>query len=96
MPQFHRFDNAVNNQRGAEAGSQTQKKHFAAPVTPQRLHGGVVDDLDRAFECRCEIESHPALSQIPRFRHRPVVDNRPRVADGYGVVFPIRDKLPDF
>ena len=76
MAQFHRLDDAVDDHGGAKAGSQTEEQHLAALVAPQRLHGGVVDDLDRTLEGGCEIEPDPARCEVMRFRNRPIAANR--------------------
>src|SRR5882672_8063780 len=67
VAQLHRLDDPIDDQRGAETGPQSQKKHLAAFVTSQRLHGRIVHDLDGAFECGLEVETGPCFSQIPRF-----------------------------
>ncbi len=84
-----RFNNAVHDHRGTKTCAQAQKKHFAVLVTAQSLHGGVIDDLDRAFEGSFKIETLPTLSQVPRFGNGPVLQDGPRVTDGNGVIFPV-------
>src|SRR6266498_10274 len=95
VPQLHRLDHAIHDQGGSKAGSQTQKKHLAAFVTSQRLHGSVVHDFDRALEGSFEVKTDPSLSQIPRFRNRPAAEDWSRVTDGYDVILPVRHKYPN-
>ena len=75
----------------AEPGAQAQEQHLPALVAAQRLHGGVVDDLDRTTERRLRNRSRP--SRRPRLcgsRHRPAMQHRPGVADRHRIVFPVR------
>ena len=46
-------------------------------------------------ECRSEVEAHPAFCQIVRFRHRPVMHNRARIANRDEVIFPAIGQLFD-
>src|SRR3974377_1738086 len=48
--EFHGFQDAVHNERGAKASAQAQEQHAATAVAAERLHGSVVDDLDRTTE----------------------------------------------
>src|SRR5262249_50904233 len=59
MRQLHRFDDAVDNHGGAQAGAQSQEEHLASLVAPQGLHGGIIDNLDRTTKGGLEIESDP-------------------------------------
>src|SRR5207247_10339992 len=61
----------------------------------QCLHGGIIHDPYGAFECGFKVETDPSVSQIPRFRNGPVPENRSRVTDGYDVILPVPDKLPN-
>ena len=81
MAEFHGFYDAIENQGGSEAGPQAQKKHLAAFIASQSLHGRVIDDLDRAPECLFKIKSDPSGAQVMRLRDRAAMENRPRVAD---------------
>src|SRR5438094_6817 len=62
VPQLHRLDDAIHDEGGPKTGSQAKEEHLAAFVTSQSLHGGIVHDLDRAFERSFEIETDPPLS----------------------------------
>ena len=93
MAQFHRFEDAVHNHGGTEAGAQSEEQHPAAPVTPQGLHGGVIDDFHRALERRPIIKSDPALAQVKRFGEGPVMTDRPGVAEGHRTILPILREL---
>src|SRR5437773_1794521 len=95
VPQLHWLDDAIHDQGGPKAGSETQKQHLAAFVTSQSLHGGIVHDLDGTFECSPEVEADPTFSQVPRVRNGPVSYHRSRVAYGYDVILPVRHEFPN-
>ena len=61
--QFHRHDDAVGDQRGAETGAETEKQQQSALVAAERLHRGIVDDLNRTAERRLEIKADPTLAR---------------------------------
>src|SRR5262249_42163031 len=82
MAQLHRLDDAVQNHGGTQPRSQAQEEHLAALVTPQRLHGRIIDDLDRAPECRSIVEPDPTPGEVMRFCNRPAMQDRPRPAPG--------------
>ncbi len=65
-------------------------------VASERLHGRIVQHLDRAFEGGFEIETGPTLSQIPGFRNGPVSEHRSGVTDGDNIVFPVSNEFPNF
>src|SRR6185312_11886477 len=48
MPELHRLDDAVDDERGAEPRPEPQEEHLAAFVAAQGLHRRIVDDLDRS------------------------------------------------
>jgi len=57
---LHWFENAVDDQRRAQARAQTKKQHSFAPVASERLHRRVVDHLHRTAAKRLlEIENRP-------------------------------------
>ena len=58
------------------------------------VRGGIVQHLHRTFECRFEVETAPSFSKIPRFRNRPVPEDRSRITDGYDVILPVRHEFP--
>lgn len=95
MSEFHRLDDAIDNHRGAETGSETEEEHLAASVTSQRLHRRVVHNFDRSPERGFEIETPPTLSEVPRLGDRPVAKDRSRVADRDNVIRPILDQFSD-
>jgi hypothetical protein len=81
MPEFHRLDDAINNHGGAEPGPQTEKQHRAAVVTSERLHDGVIHDLDRSAECGRKIEAHPSAPQIVWLANRPTAQDWSGIAN---------------
>src|SRR5258708_37830617 len=93
--QFHRFDGAVDDHGGTETGSQPQEQHLAAFVASQSLHGGVIHDFDRTLERGFKVKSHPAASEVMRFRHQPIPDNHSRVANRDHVILPVAGELLD-
>ena len=58
---------AIPNKGRAETGAQPKKKHMAPNVTPQRLHGGVVNDPSGLFERATKIEPDPTFAEMFRF-----------------------------
>src|SRR5262245_44327476 len=76
VAQLHRLHDAVDDHGGAETGPEPQKEHLAAFVAAQRLHGGVVDELDRTSEDGPIVESDPARAQMARLQHRTTVKHR--------------------
>src|SRR5437867_4189320 len=95
MSQFHRFDDSIHDQRGAETCSEPQKEHLATLVATQSLQGSVVHHLDGPFEGSLEIETSPAFSEIPGIGNRSVVRNQTWMTHGNGVVIPIGRALPN-
>src|SRR5262245_9503761 len=73
VAQLHRLHDAVDDHGGAETGPEPQKEHLAAFVAAQRLHGGVVDELDRPSEGGPIVESDPASGHRARPPHRTTV-----------------------
>ena len=94
VSQFHRLNSPIHDHRGPKACPQPKKEHFAAFVTSQSLHRGVVHHLGRAFERSLEVKPDPTFSQVPRFGNRSAPDDGARVADGKDVIFPVSYKLP--
>jgi len=93
VAQFHRFEDAFHNHGRTEAGAQSEEQHSAAPITPQGLHGGVIDDFHRSPECRPIIKTNPALAQVKRFSERPIMTDRSGVAEGNRIILPILREL---
>src|SRR3989442_2350724 len=94
--EFHRLEDAVDDERGPEAGAEAEKQHPAAAVAPERLHRGVVEHLHRMAEGSPEVEAHPAAAEVPRLGDRMPVDDRSGIADGDVVVGPVgRQTLHD-
>src|SRR5262249_60290949 len=95
MPQLHGFNNTIHNQRGTETGSEPEEKHLAALITPQGLHGRIIDDLHRAAEGGFKVKSDPPLSEVIRLCYGPTPQNGSRIADRYHVILPIANQLLD-
>src|SRR5688572_22247064 len=96
MCQFQRNDDAaIDHQGGAQAGAEAEKQQQSALVAPERLHGGIVDDPDRAPERRLEVESHPAATEVAGFGDDAPLDDSSRVADRDRVVLPVRGEVLD-
>ena len=64
IPQFQRENIIAPHQGGAQACAEPEKKHSAAVITAERLHGCVVDDSNWFAERLFEIELNPALSEM--------------------------------
>ena len=94
MGQFHRLKHSVNDEGRTQARSQAEKKHSSTPITAQRLHRRVVNDLYGETERFSEIETDPSPAQVVRFGHRMSVDHRTGIADGDGIVFPAGGRRP--
>src|SRR4029453_9387009 len=60
--EFHRREDAVDDERGAQPCAEAQKEHVAPLVTAQRLHRGVVDHADGTPKRLLEVEPDPAAS----------------------------------
>jgi hypothetical protein len=80
----------ADNHGRAKSGSKPEKKHLAAPVAPQGLHGSVIDDFHRTTECLREIEADPSAPKIMRLSDHSAVEHRAQITDRHRVVGPIR------
>jgi hypothetical protein len=89
MRQLHRLQHAVGDHRRTEAGAESEEQHLAALIAADRLHQRVVDDPGRPAERLLEIEAAPAGTEIVRLRNRPVVGDRPGIADRDELVGPV-------
>src|ERR1700722_1158185 len=95
MGEFHGFEIAVGNHGGAETGAETEEEHFAALVTAESLHGGIIDDFYGMAEGFGEVHTHPAATEIVRLAKRGAVDDGTGIAEGDAVEFPAFDGLLD-
>jgi len=93
MTQFHWLDDAIHDHGGAEAGSQSQEEHLSSLITPQCLHGSVVDEFYRTSQCGFKVESDPPSPEVARFRNRLTTENHTRIANRYSLVFPAISSL---
>jgi hypothetical protein len=59
------------------------------------LHSGIVHNFHRALESGFKIESNPTRSKVSRFRLWTATKNRPRIAHGYHIIFPMPRALLD-
>src|SRR5258708_19442097 len=81
VTEFHGLDDAVHNHGRAKSGSKPEKKHLAALVSPQGLHGGIIDDFRRTTECLHEIKADPSAPAIIRLTDYSPLDHPPRITD---------------
>src|SRR5262249_31776940 len=95
VAKLHRLHDAVDDHGRSKPCSQTQKKHLAAGVAPQSLHGGVVDDFHGLAECGGEIEPNPSPAKIVRFGNWPAMQNGAGIADRNRVIAPAASELLD-
>ena len=86
MSQLHRFNHTIDDHRCAETRTEAEKQHFSALIAAKCLHGGIVDDLDRAAERLLEVEIGPPASKIVRLGHHAVAHHQAGVPNGNGVV----------
>jgi len=89
IAELEREEQVFQNQRGAESGPKSEKKHSITVVTPKRLHRGVVDDVDGVVECVLKIEVDPTLAQMFRIPADLAATDRCRKTDGDAVELPI-------
>jgi hypothetical protein len=87
--EFHGLEKTVDDHGGAEAGSEAEKKHVAAFVAAEGLHGGVIDDFHGETKGFGKVEGHPAVAEIVGLAERTPVDDGAGIADGEAVVLPI-------
>src|SRR5256885_1698799 len=95
MGEFHRFENIIDDQRRTEPRAQTEKEHPPAAIASERLHRGIVDDLDWTMKGFAKIKSHPAAAKVVRLAHWTAVNDRPGIANRDGVIFPMSGGLAD-
>ena len=88
MGEFEGDDDAVEDEGGAEAGAEAEEEHFAAAVSAERLHGGIVDEADGLAEFFLVGEVDPAGGEVVGFGEGTVVCDGAGIADGDGVVVP--------
>ena len=84
MRELERFDDAVDDQRGAETGAEAEEEHSAAFVAAERLHDGVVHDLRRLPERRSKskpIQPVPRLAGSATTLPSRTGDGMPTLAD---------------
>lgn len=76
MPELHRRDHAIDDERRAQTRPETQEQHRAAGVAAERLHRRIVDDLhgaperagvDTVMGCCTSAEHEAFMDDAPRF-----------------------------
>src|SRR5262249_21735029 len=67
----------------------------AAPVTAERLHGGIVDHDDGTTECAREVEAHPPAAQMVWFGGDFSEEDDARITNRHDVIGPIPHRLLD-
>src|SRR3990170_5056035 len=90
---LQRLDEPVEDERGSEAGAETEEEHAPPGVAAEGLHGGIVDHSHRPAEGAPVVEADPAPPEVVRLFHRTLVQDRPRIADADDVVAPAGDRL---
>src|SRR5438034_5052948 len=59
VAQLHGFHDALDDHGGAEPGAESEEEQLAATVASERLHRGIVDDLDRTSQGGPIVEPDP-------------------------------------
>ena len=95
VAELHGLQESVDNHSGAKARTQAKEQHASTLVASQRLHGGVVNHLDRASERFLEVEPHPAGSQVVWIVKNTALQHRSRISDRDGVELPFGSELLD-
>src|SRR5207248_3034565 len=81
MPDFGGLDHAINNEGRAQSRAQPEKQHATAAVAADRLHGCIVDHLDRPAESLVEVQSDPARAEVVGLGGDPAAEHESRVTD---------------
>ncbi len=89
MPEFKRLKLPVLHHGRSEARPKAEKEHATAVVTPEGLHGGVIEHANRAPECGLKVESDPASTEIRWIEQRSPTHHRRWVPDGDAVPGPV-------
>ena len=93
MGEFHRLQHPIDDHGRSQAGAQAEEEHTSLLVAAERLHGRIVDDLQRlAAEGLAVIELRPSRREVMRIFERTPLNNRARIADGDSVVGPVGDR----
>src|SRR5215469_1158231 len=87
--ELHGLEYAVDHHGGAQASAEAEKKHAAAFVAAEGLHGGIVDDSDGTSKRFRKIEIHPSAAEVMRFAERAAVDDRAGIAVRDAVIAPV-------
>src|ERR1700746_189174 len=69
VAQLHGLHDAIDDYGGAEPGAEPEKEILAAAVAAERLHRGIVDDLDRTSQGGPIVEPDPAATEVVRLGH---------------------------
>src|SRR5262249_13208327 len=89
VSELHRLEDAVNDERRAEAGSEPEAEHAAASIAAERLHRGGVDGPHGPAEGAAAGEARPAAAEVVRLGKHVPVDDRSGIADGDLAVGPV-------
>ena len=95
MTDLGRFDHPVDDERRTQPGAEPEEQHAAAAVAADRLHGGVVDHLDRPAERAGEVEADPAPAEVEGLGGDLAARHQARIAHGHGVVAVGADERAD-
>src|SRR6266581_1170521 len=93
VAQFHRLDDAFDDHRRTEAGTEADKKHLATLVAAQCLHRRIVDDLGRAAEGGLVVEPHPPRPEVVRLGDRAAAQDGTRITNCDRGVGPVAGEL---
>src|SRR5213596_3681969 len=72
----------------SQSGTEPQKEHPPAVVTPERLQGSIVDNTHRNAQRSRKIETNPSLAQVLRGFCDSSLAHRCGETDGSPVKFP--------
>src|SRR6516225_5568545 len=95
VAELHGLQESVDNHGGAKARTQAKEQHASTLVAAQRLHGGVINHLDRASESLLEVKPDPAGSEVVRIVEDTALQHRSRIPDRDGLVLPFGGELLD-
>src|SRR5439155_14715784 len=92
VPELERLHDAVHDQGGPEPGAEAQEEHATPGVTPDRLHRGVVRELDGLPERALVVEGDPAVAEVDWLGDHLAAAHGRRDADGGDVPGPALDE----
>src|SRR6516162_5937410 len=88
-----RLDDPIDDERGPKPGTEPKKKHAAAAVAADRLHGRIVDHPHRPAERGRKVIADPPATEVVRFGNDARVIHQPRITDGHCLIAPGTEEL---